>query len=197
MKKKILFLKLILVPVFVLGGCMNEEFPPDMLNADAESISVVTAVQLGAEPGCMGVNYRISGNVTMMRLDEDAEMALVLEDGDPLCVDTYDVIKDELERLEGNLMELIPDENRGDEFGDLMREGRNADGLKQDSGGGGSNSGNGGGPKIDPNPQPANQTSVNTPIASDIAFKYSPDPSSPSGGKNSPAGDAPTVPHNE
>lgn len=195
-KKKKLFSQLVLILAFVVCGCMNAEMPPDMLNADAESISVVTAVQLGAEPGCLGVSDRISGNVTMMKLEEDAEMALIMEDGDPLCLDTIEVIEEELIKLEDNLQTWVPDDGLGEEIGDVMRQNRDADGYKQGSGGGGSD-GNTGKHQIDPNPQPAGQVQFNTELATEVTVDYTTTSCSTPSNPNDPGGDVPSAPHGE
>ena len=208
-KKKILLIKLVAAAAFVIGGCMNADMPPEMFNADAESVSLVTAVQLGAEPGCLGINYRISGNVTVMKVEEDNEMALVLQDGDPLCVDTMDLIKEEMDSLEGNLQELlveeipaaelVGDEGMEENIGDIIREGwgEEADGMKHtsDSSGEGSGSdGNGGGPKFDPNPQPALESGLETGVGGDIATSYTENPSTNSGNQTNPGSDNPPAP---
>lgn len=193
MKKimKMLANGLALMLALSVGACMNEELPPDMLNADAESISVVTAVQLGAEPGCQGMNVRISGNVTMIKLEEDEEMALVLEDGDPLCLDTMSVIEDELISLEGNLQELLTDEEPQEDIGDIMREAQEYDGLKDTSGSSSDDSHL----QVDPNPQPAGETTVKASISTDVTMDFTPR----SGGTSSPTpgDDVPAPPHSE
>lgn len=188
---KMLAYGLALMLALSLGACMNEELPPDMLNADAESISVVTAVQLGAEPGCQGMNVRISGNVTMIKLEEDEEMALVLEDGDPLCLDTMSVIEDELISLEGNLQELLTEEEPEEDIGDIMREAQEYGGLK-DTSGSGSDDGH---LQVDPNPQPAGETAVKASVTTDVTMDFTP----MSGGSSSPTpgGDVPAPPHSE
>ena len=183
---------LVLMLALTVGACMTEELPLDMLNADAESISVVTAVQLGAEPGCQGMNMRISGNVTMIKLEEDEEMALILEDGDPLCMDTMSVIEDELISLEGNLQELIGDEEPVDDIGDLMREAQEYDGLKETTGGSGTDDS----PlQVDPNPQPAGQSAVKATISTDVVVDFV--PRSDGTSSPSPGGDVPAPPHSE
>jgi len=190
-KMKIPVNALVLMLALTVGACMTEDLPPDMLNADAESISVVTAVQLGAEPGCQGMSMHISGNVTMIKLEEDEEMALVLEDGDPLCLDTVSVIEDELISLEGNLQELLADEESEEDLGDLMREAQEYDGLKDTTGSGTDES-----PLyVDPNPQPAGETTVKASISTDITVDFTPN----SGGTSSPTpgGDVPAPPHTE
>jgi hypothetical protein len=164
-----------------LGGCMSAaDVAPGMLQADAESVSVVTAVQLGAEPGCLGMSDRISGNVTMIKLEEDDELALVLQDGDPVCLDTIGVIKEELARLEGSLQELASEGGQDED--------------RQTAGGGG-------GIKIDPNPQPAVQSSVKTTTASGTGITLSSSPSvggsTAGSAPTAPGGDTPSAPHAE
>ena len=208
-KKKILAIKIVAAAVFVIGGCMNADMPPEMFNADAESVSVVTAVQLGAEPGCLGINYRISGNITVMKVEDDNEMALVLQDGDPLCVDTMDLIKEEMDSLEGNLQELTVEEipmadpvdngEMEEDIGDVMREGwgEETDGMKHtsDSSGEGSGSnGNGGGPQIDPNPQPALESGLEVGVGGGIVTSYTENPSTNSGNQTNPGNDNPPAP---
>jgi hypothetical protein len=190
-KMKILSSGLVLMLALAVGACMTEELPPDMLNADAESISVVTAVQLGAVPGCHGMSLRISGNVTMIKLEEDDEMALVLEDGDPLCLDTFGVIEDELISLEGNLQDMLDNEEPADDIGDIMREAQDYDGLKETGG-----SGTDGSPlQVDPNPQPAGEVATKTALTTSIVMDFS----SGSSGTSSPApgGNVPAPPHSE
>ncbi|MFH1435661.1 MAG: hypothetical protein ABIJ56_08090 [Pseudomonadota bacterium] len=207
--KKILAIKIVAAAAFVIGGCMNADMPPEMFNADAESVSVVTAVQLGAEPGCLGINYRISGNITVMKVEEDHEMALVLQDGDPLCVDTMDLIKEEMDSLEGNLKELLVEEiplaelmddgeMEGD-IGDVMREGwgDEADGMKHTSDSSGDNSGSdgkGGGPKVDPNPQPALESGLETGVGGDGVTSFTETPPTNSGNQTNPGSDNPPAP---
>jgi hypothetical protein len=190
-KMKILSSGLVLMLALAVGACMTEELPPDMLNADAESISVVTAVQLGAVPGCHGMSLRISGNVTKIKLEEDDEMALVLEDGDPLCLDTFGVIEDELISLEGNLQDMLDNEEPADDIGDIMREAQDYDGLKETGG-----SGTDGSPlQVDPNPQPAGEVATKTALTTSIVMDFS----SGSSGTSSPApgGNVPAPPHSE
>jgi len=182
-RKVILFL----MAAASLGGCMSAaDVMPGMLQADAESVSVVTAVQLGAEPGCLGMSDRISGNVTMIKLEEDDELALVLQDGDPVCLDTIGVIKEELAHLEGSLQELAAESGQDED--------------RETAGGGGGDT-SGGGIKIDPNPQPAVQSSVKTTTASGTGITLSSSPSvggSASGSApTAPGGDTPSVPHAE
>lgn len=170
-----------LLAVAALGGCMSAaDGAPGMLQADAESVSVVTAVQLGAEPGCLGMSDRISGNVTMIKLEEDDELALVLQDGDPVCLDTIGVIKEELAHLEGSLQELAA-ENGQDEDRETA--------------------GGGGGIKIDPNPQPAVQSSVKTTTATGTGVTLSSSPSvggsAAGSAPTAPGGDTPSAPHAE
>ncbi len=149
--------------VALVVGCTKEEISFDMLNTDAgDGISVLTAVQLGAEPGCSGLGGRVSGNIAVIGLVEDAEIVLVLKDGEPLCVDTVDIIKEELENI-GSVAE--PDymdtpsltEDETPSYGDLMREAGERRGFEQNGG----SSDSGSGPlRFDPDPQPALELTV-------------------------------------
>ena len=201
-KKKSVLSVLVLASLAVLtfGGCMNEGTPFDMLNADAESVSVVTAVQLGAEPGCSGMSGRISGNITMIKLEEDREMALILQDGDPLCVDTVASIQEELSSLENSLSEEVPGEVPADvDFGGHIREALDGEGVEQESGGGGGDSDGTGPVRFDPDPQPALKSQVGVSMTSAAASTFTPSPSSGASGSspNPPAGTdtPPSAPH--
>lgn len=148
---------------FMIWACTDQNYDSEILNSDADNISVVMAVQLGAEPGCKGISEILSGNVGMIKIAERADIALLINDGSPLCVDTIEEIVSEINDFEEKLIQENNSEQRffdntDGNYGDEMRnELRNSQEIKETSGESESEP-----RKFDPDPQPATKTMGNS-----------------------------------
>jgi|GEM_PF-4744621 len=159
------FNRIIITIIFTMlvFRCTGEGMEENLVNADAGDISVTTAIHLGAQPGCSGISDKTEGNITMVKLAGENDVALLLLDGDPFCVDTITGIKSEIEKIEGMWQDEIESQvdisQKGDAgYEDLLRK-KAIDGqrkLQLDQNGGSGNP-----PvKFDPDPQPAFESGI-------------------------------------
>lgn len=142
-----------IIPVLVAGGLMvlaacgrDDTYDLDVGNALYE-LTVIDAVQLGADQGCHQLASKVTGSISIIPLAESDDLVLLLEDGYPLCIDTMQNVGTELEMVEATYLDQAPGDG-----------GTSVEGLEQlmlgseeEPEGSGQDNPTG----TDPNPQPA------------------------------------------
>lgn len=93
--------------LLALAGCGLDE--PSAYDTDAAfaQMTVIDAVQLGAAQSCHSVSGTVSGSLTIRPLLGSDDLVLLVEDEDPVCIDTMENIADELQSIEADYSEDI------------------------------------------------------------------------------------------
>jgi hypothetical protein len=180
----------IIIPLLLAGGllalaaCGRDE-PVDLDVGEAlTELSVIDAVQLGAEQGCRDLAGRVTGSVSIKQLEEADGLVLLLEEGYPLCIDTLEVVALELELIELSYQEELIAEVEGSMTTDEVIQLMDSAGDRKDDEPGGID-------QTDPNPQPALESGTPTPAGRVMGVHGDVQP--PEGGPTSPT-DGPTSP---
>jgi hypothetical protein len=146
--RRILIPAIVAAGLVVLAACGRDDAPDLDVGGELSALSVIDAVQLGADQGCHAVAERVSGSVTIKQLDDSDGLVLLIEDGYPLCIDTMETVSREIEMIEASYREDLAGEPTG---------GMSTDDVVLLMGGSGEieSKGPDGIGETDPNPQPA------------------------------------------
>ena len=151
-----------------LPGCGLDGSPLPDPGREISGLTVIEAVQLGAEQGCRDVAGRVAGSIALSPIDGTEDFVLVLEDGYPLCIDTMPNVGEALRVIEASYQGEVTGEGGGTMSTDDVetRSIDTAGGKSPDR-------------ETDPNPQPAVESGLSKVI---IAATTSSVPTPPSGG---------------
>jgi len=163
----------IIAPVVLAGGlvlaaCSQDGSTPREAEEALSGMTVIDAVQLGADQGCHGLADRVSGSVSIQRISGSEDLVLLLEDGYPLCLDTMENAAREIRDIE--------DSYRREAMAET--EGRlPVDGLKPMMINTNQSDEDGSPDKTDPNPQPAISNPTPTVLTAKSDIKTQSEPS--------------------
>ncbi len=135
--------------IAALAGCGQDGAPLPDPGRELSGLTVIEAVQLGAEQGCRDVAGRVQGSVELSPIEGAEDLVLVLEDGYPLCIDTMPNVGEALKLIEASYQGDVGSEDRGSTPTDdvSLRSMDTSGGQTPDR-------------ETDPNPQPALGSSV-------------------------------------
>ena len=132
-----------------LPGCGLDGPAPSDPGRETAGLTVIEAVQLGAEQGCRDVAGRVSGSIELSPIDGAEDLVLVLEDGYPLCMDTMPNVGEALRLIEASYQgDLVGEDHGPTPISEV--ETRSIE----------SSAGASGDRETDPNPQPAIEASL-------------------------------------
>ena len=145
---RLLILGVMLGGLTTMAGCGLDESSTANQDAAFTEMTVIDAVQLGAAQSCHGVAGTVGGSLSILKLVDSEGLHLLIEDGDPVCIDTMESIAAELEAIEEAYIEQT---GEADQTGEIPQNLRPMALTSPKSPGD---------TETDPNPQPALETGV-------------------------------------
>lgn len=148
-RSRLLILGVLLGGLVAWTGCGLDESSQVDPDGAFTQMTVIDAVQLGAAQSCHSAANTVSGNLTIRRLKDGDGLQLLLEDGDPVCIDTMDNIAVVIEVIEETYIEDVGSLEAQQDLPDDLRPLILTTGTDKPSDS-----------ETDPNPQPALETGV-------------------------------------